>query len=184
MSTREEQGAIITEAARRIGTDPTWLDALINFETGGTYDTLVKNPMSSARGLIQLTDAPARDMGYADSLAAVTDHSDFEDQMFNVVVPYFKLKARQNGIESYMSQQSLYMAVFYPRYWNTDPSTPFPPDVQAVNPGISTPDDYINFVNNRIQEGELRVPFSLGPILMIAGIGLTGLLIWMSSRRR
>jgi hypothetical protein len=42
--------------------------------------------------------------------------------------------------------QSVAMAVFYPRYMFVDPSTPFPPNVQAWNPGIRTPADYLAHV--------------------------------------
>lgn len=178
---REQQAAVIREAAIQIGTRPEWLDALINFETAGTYDTSISNTLSSAKGLIQFTNASARDLGYADSTDLVRALPDFESQMMNGVVPYFRLKARQNNITSYQDKQALYMAVFYPVYWNKPPGTPFPDSVQAVNPGIVTAQDYINFVDGRIRAEALRVPPTLPILAILAGVGVIG---WIFLRSR
>lgn len=171
------EAQIITEAARRIGTKPEWLDALINFETGGTYSTNIKNPRSSAIGLIQLTNAPARDMGFADSTAAVEAYPDFKSQMFNIVVPYFEMKKKQNGIDNYMKKQSLYMAVFYPAYWDWPADSLFPIEVRNVNPGINTPQDYINFVDKRIKTDTLKVASSVS-LVLIAGLATAAYLMY------
>ena len=171
------EAQIISEAARRIGTKPEWLDALINFETGGTYSTTIKNPRSSAIGLIQLTNAPARDMGFSDSTSAIEAHPDFKSQMFNIVVPYFQMKKQQNGIDNYMKKQSLYMAVFYPAYWDWSPNTLFPAQVRNVNPGIDTPQDYINFVDKRIKTDTLKIASTIS-VTMIAGLALTAYLMY------
>lgn len=173
---------IIVEAAKQIGTRPEWLDALINFETAGTYDPMKRNPLSSAKGLIQFINASARDLGYADSLSLVTEFNTFESQMMGPVIEYFKLKARQNNIDSYMTKQALYMAVFYPAYWDEPVTKVFPPEVRASNPDIHTPADYIMFVDRRVNAGRLLLPDSAGelstsppriaPLLMLAGAGI------------
>lgn len=178
---------IIIEAADRIGTRPEWLDALINFETRGTYDPLIRNPKSSAKGLIQFIDASAQDMGFNDSLSLVNTFNTFESQMFNAVIPYFELKARQNGIKSYMTKQALYMAVFYPDYWDKSIVKPFPAHVREVNPGIDTPADYIRYVDQRVKQSNLVLPESkeqlsagnppIPPLLVLAAAGVGAYLI-------
>lgn len=47
------------------------------------------------------------------------------------------------------TDQDLYMAVFRPTYRRLSPLTRFPQFVIKQNPGINTPQDYINLVNNR-----------------------------------
>ena len=172
----ESEAAKIREIASRLGVDPRWLDALINFETAGTYDPLAKNPTSSARGLIQVIDSTAQsEFGAADSLALVSTFPDFDSQMENVVWPY---------LAKYMpfsTKQSLYLAVFYPRYRFVDPLTPFPANVQAANPGITTPQDYIDYVDRVIRVGNLRIPKALPAAL---GLGVAGLILWAILRKR
>jgi len=174
MSEREEQGAKIAEVASRLGVPGQWLDALINFETGGTYDVFVKNPYSSARGLIQVLDSTAQnEFGAADSLALSNKYPTFASYMENVVWPYLR------KYMPYSDKQSLYMAVFYPAYRNSPPSTIFPESVRKVNPGITTVQDYIDFVDRRIRTAELRLGKAI-PIL-IAAVGI-GVLAWLRSR--
>ena len=169
--------SVIADVAQKIGTSAQWLDNLIRFESG--YNTMAKNPNSSARGLIQLTDAPARELGFEDSLDAVTKFSDFEAQMYHVVMPY--LQTRGGNLDT---EQALYMAVFYPAYMTVDPLTPFPAAIQAKNiiggKPIRTPLDYINLVRKRAGAALLS-PKSL-PVLL-AAIG-TGVLVWYLLRQR
>lgn len=175
MSSASQQARKIQEIADRLGVPDTWLDALINFETAGTYDPHIKNPHSSARGLVQITDARAREIGYADSLDAVTKNADFDSQMENVVYPTLK------QYYPYANKQEFMMSIFYPAYRHVPPDTQFPPHVQAVNPGISTVQDYMDFVNRRIVEANLRIR-KLAPALLIAVMGAG--LVWLYLRRR
>lgn len=170
----DEQGRVIADVARRLGVPGSWLDGLINFETAGTYDPRIKNPYSSARGLIQITDARARDIGYNDSMDAVTRNPDFSSQMYNVVYPALK------PYVPFENKQALYMAVFYPAYRDVPPDTAFPPNVRKVNPGIDTVQDYIDHVDRRIVLSALRLP-KLIPVLILAAIGAG---VWIASRRR
>jgi hypothetical protein len=160
----ESDQAKIKEIADKLRVNPAWLDALINFETGGSYDPLKQGPaITGARGLIQVIDSTARTtFGYADSLSLVQDYPDFDSQMDSVVYPYLK------HYMPFTTQQSLYMAVFYPAYRFVDPNTKFPDNVIAVNPGINTPRDYINFVNKRIRQSSMHFPMSGIPLAIIA----------------
>lgn len=169
MVNKNHSKQIIENVAHRLDVPPAWLDALINFETGGTYDPTVKNPYSSARGLIQVLDSTAQDVfNVSDSLSLVREYDTFESQMENVVYPYLKRYAPFN------TQQELYMAVFYPAYRYENPDTAFPKHVQAANPGIFTIQDYIDFVNRRINPGTMHFPFHVVPwaIFLVGGVAI------------
>lgn len=157
----------ISAVARRLSIPPEWLQALIDFETGGTFSPEIKNPNSSARGLIQLTDGAAVDLGFASSFDAVQRYPDFDSQMDGIVYPYLARYAPFND------KQSLYMAVFYPAYRTASPDTVFSETIRAVNPGIDTVSDYINFVDRRIKEPILAYPKRLAlPLILFIGAGL------------
>jgi hypothetical protein len=171
---KESNAAKIAEVAQSLGVDPSWLDALINFESAGSYDPLKAGPISTgARGLIQVTDSTARDFfKYQDSLELAQAHPTFDDNMDNVVYPYLAHYKKQ---APYTTQQSLYMAVFYPAYRFVDPNKPFPENVQKSNSGIRTPLDYIKFVNSRVRG--MHFPFvqaGINPplLLLIVAAGL------------
>lgn len=174
MTEKQKQAQIIESAAQHLGVkDSRWLDALINFETAGTYSPAVKNPYSSARGLIQVIDKTARDVfNVSDSLSLVNMYPTFESQMENVVIPYLEQFAPFN------TKQELYMAVFYPAYRFARPDKIFPEHVRTVNPGITTVKDYINFVDARIKPGALRIPKIMAPALMLAAGGLIAVYLW------
>ena len=175
---KESQAQIISDVAQAIGTQPQWLDALINFETGGTYNPQIKNPKSSARGLIQIIDSSAQDLGFDSSLDAVTMYPNFESQMRNVVQPYFQRWMKSFGPLD--TQQKLYMTVFYPKAVTWDTQREFPDSVKAVNPGINKPQDYIDFVNARVKEGALHFPKALP----LTGLLIAGALIYLLVRRK
>lgn len=161
------KAAKIQEIANRLGTDPRWLDALINFETAGTYSPTIQNPRSSARGLIQVIDKTAQDeFNATDSLTLVNTYPTFESQMENVVYPYLAKYA------PFATKQELYMSVFYPKYRKVDPDTVFPENVQKANPGIVTVQDYVDFVDRRVKQDKLvlgKGAVNIG-IILIAGV--------------
>ncbi|GAA4695925.1 peptidoglycan-binding domain-containing protein [Nocardioides nanhaiensis] len=53
--------------SQRLGAQPEHMLAAMSFETGGTFASDVKNPRSSATGLIQFMDATARGLGTSTS---------------------------------------------------------------------------------------------------------------------
>jgi len=68
-------------------------------------------------------------------------------QLDGPVYDYFKYKLagkRLNGTE-----QDLYMTVFHPASRRVSPDSLFPADVRRDNPGIDTPQDYIDLVNSK-----------------------------------
>lgn len=136
--------SLLSDVARDVGTSTDLLNNLIQFESG--WDPTIKNPdpRSSARGLIQFIDDTAIWLGYRDSLDLVTQNPTVEKQLDGPVRNYLKRYG------PYPTEQSLYMAVFYPRamFWPEDQE--FSEDVQDRNPGIRTPRDYIDKVNSVI----------------------------------
>jgi spore coat assembly protein SafA len=49
--------------AARLGTKPEFIMATMSFETGGSFSPSIKNPISTATGLIQFLDSTARGLG-------------------------------------------------------------------------------------------------------------------------
>lgn len=143
-----ERGKIL-EIAGLLNVPAAWLDGLIAFETGGSYDPLAKNPTSSARGLIQVIDSTAQSLFGVNADTLVGMYPDFDSQMDNVVYPYLK------RYMPFPTKQSLYMAVFYPRFRSVPPDTVFPESVQRANPGITTVSDYVDFVDRRVAVSRL-----------------------------
>lgn len=176
----------ISQVARKVGARPSLLDALINFETAGTYDPLIENPNrdSTAVGLIQINDPTARDLFGMSAKALVSKYPDFYSQMDNVVLPYLEQRKRvYNGGAPLFSKNDLYMAVFYPSYMNKSPDTLFPENVRKANPGINTPADYARFVDKRIKESALLVLKPI-PMIIVSGTIVIGVTAWYVSRKK
>jgi hypothetical protein len=150
----------LSEVSVSLGIDSKDLYKLIDFETAGTWNPLIKNKYSSARGLIQFTDATARSLGYKDSLDLVTKNDSIESQLYFPVLQYL------SKFKPFPTKQSLYMSVFYPvaRQWPLNKA--FPDTVQKSNPGIKTVQDYVNKV-----EGIARKTITPG-LLALIGLGL------------
>ena len=166
----DDKARKITEVAARLGVNAAQLDALINFETGGSYSVYAANPTSSAKGLIQVIDSTARsEFHVPDSLALVNKYPTFDAYMDNVVYPYLVKYA------PFKDKQSLYMAVFYPAYRNMAPTTEFPPSVQEANKGIRTIQDYIDYVDKRVKNPLLPKALPL-LLIVVVGVGLYWLL--------
>lgn len=135
----------IIEIAGRLNIPPQWLSALIHLETAGTYNPKIKNPGSSARGLIQVVNTTARDFfGVSDSLNLVTRYPDFNSQMDSVVYPYLSQYAPFENL------QQLGMSVLYPAYRDVPPNTPLPDWAARANPGIDTVADYTRLLSVRL----------------------------------
>ena len=180
MLTADKKTVIDNIAGRLRITNPDWLQKLIRFETGGTYSTQIKNPGSSARGLLQFLDSTARSLGYASSLELVTRHSDFKSQMEGPVYEYLKQWA------PYPEEYKLYMAVFFPYAINYPPDTTFremyrdlyknnPEKANSAwkafakaNPGILAPMDYVNFLKGKGGLVSLKSIGTGGALLIIA----------------
>jgi hypothetical protein len=169
------------------------LDALINFETAGTYDPLIENPLpdSTAVGLIQINDPTAQDLFGMSANELVSKYPTFDEQMDNVVLPYLQQRKRvYNDDAPLFTKHELYMAVFYPAYIKRDSDTLFSERIQQANTyrtasgtvTIKSPAEYAAFVDRRIREDTLLVP-KLLPVILI-GTGIIGVATWYLFRKR
>lgn len=169
----DQRAQKIVEVAGKLGMNPQWLDGIIALESA--YNPKAMNPIpynkaryeagkdpypKYARGLIQFIDETAQELGFEGSKDLIDRLPDFASQMDGAVYPYLKKKM------PFASEQDVYMSVFYPKYRTVPIDTPFPDSVQAVNPGIRTPRDYIELVNKRVAQ------MRLVPIVKTAGIGM------------
>jgi len=95
----------LRELARRMGMDPLHLALVISFETAGTFDPSIRNPASSATGLIQFMSTTAKKLGTTtDALARMTalEQLDYVERYF---LPW---KGKLRTLED------VYMAVLWP----------------------------------------------------------------------
>lgn len=160
----EREATILRGIALRLNVNPQYLYDLIDFES--RWNPKAKNPKSSARGIMQWINARARDLGYADSAALVRENPTVEKQMLIVEKDLSRYKP-------FPTIQSLFMSVFYPAAKNWPPNKEFPDSVKKANPGIETPQDYVNFVYSKLQKP--------APVLLIA-IG-AGILLYYILKR-
>lgn len=138
------QVAAVKNTAMALGVPAEWLEAVINFETAGTWDPLIKNPLSSARGLIQFVDSTAKGLGYTNAAALVAAFPTIEEQLKGPVLKYFK------PYMPFHSPQEFFLTVFFPKYRKAAADTVILSDdaekraaFQKANPGIVTVGDYV-----------------------------------------
>lgn len=148
----------LREVSSLLGVNPIKLQYLIQFES--KWNPTIKNPYSSARGLIQFVDRTAISLGFRNSLDLVSKYPDIESQLRGPVYNYLK------KFKPFPTDQSLFMSVFYPvaRYWPARKE--FPQYVQKVNPGIKTPSDYIRKVYTRLGIAYISPVAILGGVLI------------------
>ncbi len=95
----------VREIGSNLNIDPSWLMAVMGFETGYTFSASVKNPGSSATGLIQFVSSTARSLGTTTTQLArmsAVQQLDYVEKYFN------QYKGRINNLGD------CYMAVFWP----------------------------------------------------------------------
>lgn len=88
--------------------DPNWLMACMAFETGRRFTADVRNPSSTATGLIQFMAATAKGLG---TTTAALSKMTAEDQL-NYVWRYFRDRIRERGPITRLSD--CYMAILNP----------------------------------------------------------------------
>lgn len=133
----------LQDVAQKLRVDPLWLMAVINFETAGTWDPKIKNPLSSAMGLIQFTNATAISLGYPSAAALVNQFPTISSQLKGPVHAYFSKFA------PFKTEQDFYFSVFLPIYRKSPLDTVIfhdrptsQPAFRKANPGIVTVGDY------------------------------------------
>ncbi len=159
-----ESAALVSTAAA-VQADPQHLWEVVNFES--RHNPKAANPLSSAKGLIQFMDATAKSLGYKDSQELVTKNPSYEAQMLGPVREYFKKVG-----PPFPTRQSLYMAVFYPKFRSVPLTTALPDSVRKVNPGVDTVGDY---VTKAMKAAQSKMP--IGTLKKVAGFGAGGVLL-------
>lgn len=148
----------IRELAVYIGVDEQDLFSLIYFETGGTMDARIRNPNSSAGGVLQFIDASSRKMldqkgnPYKSTEDLLNRCPDMACQL---AVPG---KTTKFGGPAYQylsrfdikTKHDLFMAVFYPAAVGKGPNFLLPKEIQNINSGIHTVEEYVRRVDARI----------------------------------
>src|SRR4030067_2553397 len=97
------ESAMLQLIAQNLGVSPVDLSQLIRFES--KWNPAAKNKLSSARGLLQFTNATAQRLGFADSLDLVEKNPTAVEQL-PIVERYLE------QYKPYSGKQSLFMAVF------------------------------------------------------------------------
>lgn len=151
---------LIEKLAIELEIDPDNLVNLIHFETAGTFDPTIGNHKSSAKGLIQFTDATARTLKkpngekYSSSQNLIDECPTVECQLAKPnknnfhggpVYQYFKKFGK------FKHEDDIFMAVFYPNAIG-NPNFQFNSNVTDVNSGIKQAKDYIELAKNRLNK--------------------------------
>lgn len=126
-----------------------WLVNLINFESGGTFNPAIKNPTSSASGLIQFMAETAKGLGTTTAaLRAMTFQQQLkyvDKYLANVLNKYLK----DGKVKTTFSQLDLFMTIFYPAAIGKGAGYQFSEKVRKANPGINTAGDYLTYATKR-----------------------------------
>jgi hypothetical protein len=157
----ESFSVALNALAAAVGANSQDLKALIQFES--TWNPLAYNS-SGAVGLIQFMPQTLKDFKLlptplnmkVPTNGAVPEavkqevrqwftstYPTVEAQLSGPVTAYFM------RYKPYPTQQSLFMAVFYPSYRYVSPDTMFSTSIQSQNPGIDTVQSYIDFVKKK-----------------------------------
>lgn len=131
----------LNSVAASLGVKAKALYNLIYFES--RFNPLARNTRTGARGLIQFMHSTAQGMGFKSADDLVSKYPDIESQLRGPVLSYL------SKYKPFPSDQSLYMAVFYPVYRFVPQDTAFPDTVTKQNPGIRTVRDYVDLVERR-----------------------------------
>ena len=115
----------IEEVAHNLGMDPAWLANVIYFESGAgargpAFSPSAVNPRGGASGLIQFTGTTAKELGttlaHLRGLSAV-EQMDWVEKYFEldrVGAPGgYKFNAAGNKVDSFTSQEDVFMGVFH-----------------------------------------------------------------------
>lgn len=109
-----EAKKFLLQTAVDFGWHPDWLPTCIAFETAGTFDPGVKNPHSSATGLIQFMDATCEELSTRWNQLITTQmlsRMTVEEQL-PWVWRYFKMNIERVG--NAKSIEDVYMLIYWP----------------------------------------------------------------------
>lgn len=107
----------LVEVSHTLGVDPNYLATVISFESAGTFSPSIKNPGSSATGLIQFMASTAKGLGTSvEALAAMT-----ATEQLVYVQKYFEIAAKGKNLSRL---RDVYLTVFAPGFVNKGDDAP------------------------------------------------------------
>ena len=111
----------VISVGERLGIEANHIMACIALETGRTFNPAIKNPHSSATGLIQFMDSTAEALGTTTERLARMDHV----EQMDYVEKYFLMTAANIGVPtSAWSLDDLYLSIFSPAAIKKRPDDP------------------------------------------------------------
>lgn len=154
----------VSAICKRIGiSNPEWLADVMYIETAGTFRTDIKNPGSSATGLIQFMESTAKGLGTSTAKLRI---------MGNIEQLKFVEKYMLNAIKSTKKPADafdVYCLVFYPAWVGKPDTSTLASAAYAANKGIDINKD------GKITRGEFRVwankqvPGGFSPAVIASG---------------
>lgn len=102
----------LLSVSRELSIDPNYIMACIALETGKTFRTDIKNPGSSATGLIQFMKSTAEELGTTTAQLRKMDHV----EQMDYVEKYFKMQANNVGVSTdQWTLEDVYYSIFSPK---------------------------------------------------------------------
>jgi len=119
----------VVSISEKLKIQPDWLMKVMYKETGGTFSPSIRNPKSTATGLIQFLEGTAKKLGTSTAKLA---------KMNAIEQLTYVYKYLSNFAGKMRSYADVYLAVFYPSalYW--DDGKKFPQSIYSANKGIDT----------------------------------------------
>lgn len=140
-------GEKVIEISAELGIKPEWLMVVMNNETGGTFSPSIKNPTSTATGLIQFMEATAKGLGTTTAELSSMDNVEQLDYVKKYLEPY---------ASRIKSASDTYLAVFYPEALYKNDDFVFPNWAAKANKifdvskdGILTKGEFAQYVDNK-----------------------------------
>jgi hypothetical protein len=154
----------------KLGINPSFLMMAMFKETGGTFSPSIKNPTSSATGLIQFMEATAKRLGTTTAKLRAMSALDQLDFVYKYFLPF---KGRLKSFPD------VYLAIFYPAGIGKSDSWRFPNWVYKANRGIDLNKDGILTIGDFKKwalKGQPKVKNDLSTTNMIVPLILFGFL--------
>lgn len=174
--------------ASQLGIQKQWLINQIYLESG--FNPLIKNPVSSARGLVQFMDATAKGMGYSGGSAEIIQKfPDIVSQLKTPVLNYYR------KMMPFEDEIAFYGSTFYPA-WRHEGSRDkvFSALIQAKNGGIKSVRQYADFVKAHAQKkmdaikkknspNPIIIPKKTASMIPFAFITAIGVYFWSKKKK-
>lgn len=176
-----ENAAALKRLSERLNIPQEWIIKQIQTESG--WNPTIKNPFSSARGLIQFMDSTAKSLGYSGGSKEIIER--FPTVAAQLETPVYQYYSQFLPIEK---EGELYMSTFYPKWRKEkDWDNVFPLAIQKANPNIKTPRDYVKIATSKaISKKKIsnEVTIHQKPILIFSIAAALGVIVYLQSRKK